>query len=267
MLILPIANNKRVMSIKVSLSNAEKIKENVHFEDADESDIIVNREKFSDSSFRLSKEANAPIDFVRSRSILHPRSYLITTKERSDSDKYDVYAVGKPPYKVNDSLDSLYSAALTDMRKEIPGKNKGKYISFKKLGIGKDLDSEKIAEVQRIVKNYSKEEWPRLFEERGIAHIGETINFINNFDYTIISDTVIPEDSLQEVINGLKIIKTRDFKNLNNYYDMANSNAEIFTRLSYLNELINERPLAIVDTKLNRNKQKVKSLDEEKKVA
>ena len=73
------------------------------------------------------------------------------------------------------------------MRKEIPGKNKGKYISFKKLGIGKDLDSEKIAEVQRRVKNYSKEEWPRLFEERGIAHIGETINFINNLIHRYIS--------------------------------------------------------------------------------
>ncbi len=267
MLILPIANNKRVMSVQVSLSGAEKIRENVRFEDAEESDIIVNREKFSDSSFRLSKEHNAPIDFVRSRSILHPRSYLVTTKERSDSNKYDVYAVSKPPYKVDDSLDSLYSAALTDMRKEIPGRNKGKYISLKKMGIGRNLDNEKMAEVQRIVKNYDKREWPKLFEERGIAYIGETINFINNFDYTILSDTVIPENSLQEVLNGFSIIKTRDYKNLNNYYDMAISNAEVFTRLSYLNELINERPLAIVDTKRSKNKQKIKSMDEEKKVA
>ncbi len=268
MLILPIANNKRIMSVQVSLAGATKIKENVHFEDADESDIIVNREKFSDSSFRLSKDVNAAAQFVRSRSILHPRSYLITTKERSDSDKYDVYAVEKPPYKVDDSLDSLYSAALTDMRKEIPGKNKGKYISFKKMGIGSDLSNDKIAEVQNIVKNYEKREWPKLFEERGVANISETIDFINNFDYTILTDTVIPEDSLQEVLNGFQVIKTRDFKNLNNYYDMAMSNAEIFTRLSYLNKLINERPLAVTDTKRSKEKRLVKSRkNEEKKIA
>ncbi len=267
MLILPIANNKRIMSVQVRLAGATKIKENVHFEDADESDIIVNREKFSDSSFRMSKEGNASIDFVRSRSILHPRSYLVTTKERSDSDKYDVYAVEKPPFKVDDSLDSLYDAALTDMRKEIPGKNKGKYISFKKMGIGKNLDNDKIAEVQNIVKNHEKHEWPRLFEERGVAHIGETIDFINNFDYTILSDTVIPEDSLQEVINGFQVIQTRDSKSLNNYYDMAISNAEVFTRLSYLNKLINEKPLAMTDVRRSKEKKLIKKRQEEKKVA
>lgn len=268
MLILPIANNKRIMSVQVSLSGAQKVRENVHFEDANESEIIVNREKFSKSSFNASRDANAPIDFVRSRSILHPRSYLVTTKERGDSDKYDVYTVEKPPFKVDDSLDSLYSAALNDMRKEIPGVNKGKYISLKKMGIGSDLDNRKIAEVQNIVKNYDKREWPRLFEERGVAHIGETIDFINNFDYTILSDTVIPEDSLQEVLNGLRIIKTRDFKNLNNYYNMAMSNAEIFTRLSYLNKLINEKPLALTDVRRSREKKLIKTKkNEDKKVA
>ena len=68
------------MSVQVSLSGAQKVRENVHFEDANESEIIVNREKFSKSSFNASRDANAPIDFVRSRSILHPRSYLVTTK-------------------------------------------------------------------------------------------------------------------------------------------------------------------------------------------
>ena len=179
-----------------------------------------------------------------------------------------MYTVEKPPFKVDDSLDSLYSAALNDMRKEIPGVNKGKYISLKKMGIGSDLDNRKIAEVQNIVKNHDKREWPRLFEERGVAHIGETIDFINNFDYTILSDTVIPEDSLQEVLNGLRIIKTRDFKNLNNYYNMAMSNAEIFTRLSYLNKLINEKPLALTDVRRSREKKLIKTKkNEDKKVA
>ena len=107
MLILPIVNKNRVMNVELRLRNAHKIKRNVWYESVHESDIIVNREKFSDSSFKDSREENAPTDFIRSKSILYPRNFLVTTKQKTDSKKYDIYEVNQPPRKVHSSLDKL----------------------------------------------------------------------------------------------------------------------------------------------------------------
>lgn len=97
MLVLPIVNKRRVMNVQIRLKNAEKIRKGVAYDDAVESEIIVNREKFSESSYSTSKDENAPIDFIRSKSILYPRNFLVTTKEENDSNLYDVYEVSQPP--------------------------------------------------------------------------------------------------------------------------------------------------------------------------
>ena len=138
MLILPIVNKNRVMNVSIKLKDAVKVRRGVRYDDALPSEIIVNREKFSESSFGDSKDVSAAADFIRSKSLFHPRSFLVTTKEENDSSRYDVYEVAQPPKKVNDNLDKLYSKAITDLRKEIPGvKDRGRYVSFEELGIGK----------------------------------------------------------------------------------------------------------------------------------
>lgn len=263
MLILPIVNKRRVMNVEVKLRDASKIREGVSFDDAVESDIIVNREKFSESSFKDSKNDKAPMDFIRSRSMLYPRKYLVTTKEENDSNLYDVYEVAPPPRKVNDSLDRLYGKAITDLRKEIPGVEKrGRYLSFEELGIGDHLTDDKIARLQRIVQEEDEENWPRLFEEAGIADLNETIDFLNHFECTVVSDTSIPEDSLQDTLNALSSIRTRDYKNLNRYYKMAKSNRDIYTKMSYINRIIYDKPFNLIQSKNQREKKLVKKKDE-----
>ena len=54
------------------------------------------------------------------------------------------------------------------------------------------------------------------------------VDFINIFDCTVVSDTSIPEDSLQTVLKGLEAINTKDARSLRNYYNMALSNKEIY---------------------------------------
>jgi len=260
MLILPIVNRNRIMSVQITIRNAEKIRSDVRFDDADESEIIVNREKFSESSFNT-KDKTAPIDFVRSRSLLYPRNFLITTKERDNSKYYDLYEVGQPLRKVNDGLDELYSKAITDMRMEVPGHNRGRYISFKELGLDKDLTEEKIGKIQRIVKEEDRSNWPRLFEEAEVSSIIDTINFINTFDAKVISDTTIPEDSLNSVLKALEIINTRDSRNLRKFYNTALDNKEIYAKLSYINKIVYNRPF-LIKTKNERNKQLIKSINE-----
>ncbi len=248
MLILPIVNKRRVMNVEIKLKDASKIRQGVSYEDALESDIIVNREKFSESSFKDTKNDQAPMDFIRSRSMLFPRKYLITTKEENDSSLYDVYEVAPPPKKVNDSLDGLYGKAITDLRKEIPGSNqRGRYVSFEQLGIGNHLTDEKIARLQRIVKEENEDNWPRLFEEAGIADLNDSIEFINHFECTVLSDTSIP---------------ARDYKNLNRYYEMAKSNADIYMKLSYIHKIIYDKPMSLIQSKNQKAKKLVKKKDE-----
>lgn len=271
MLVLPIVNRKRVLSVEVKLKDIKKIRRGVNYADANESEIIVNREKFSDSSFKDSRDVKAPIDFIRSKSLLYPRNFLVTTKEENDSNLYDVYEVASPPKKVNDSLDKLYSRAIMDLRKEIPGTvRRGRYLSFEQLGIGDHLTDEKIAVLQRIVREERDESlWPKKFEEAGIADLAETIDFINNFECTVLSDTAIPEESLQDTLKSLAVINTRDFRNLNNYYKIAKSNTEIYTKISYINKIIYDKPLSLIRSKKQEQKQLIKKMDEveSKKVA
>ena len=51
MLIFPIVSNRHVMNVEIRLKNVEKVRRGVRFKDAPESEIIVNSEKYSDSSY------------------------------------------------------------------------------------------------------------------------------------------------------------------------------------------------------------------------
>ena len=263
MLVLPIVNKRRVMNVQIKLKNAAKIRRGVCYDDARESDIIVNREKFSESSFGSSRDANAPVDFIRSRSLLHPRSFLVTTKEEDASSLYDVYEVGEPPSKVNDNLDKLYSKAITDMRKEIPGKEqRGRYVSFADLGFDEMLSDDKIAMLQRVIRESNgTADLGKKLAEAGIADLSDAINFFHNFECTLLSDTAISEDSLQDTIAALAVINSRDYRNLKKYYSMAKSNADIYTKISYINKVLYDEPLTLTRS-TSKQKQFVKKMDE-----
>lgn len=251
------------MNLELRLKYAEKIRSKVHYNNAVPSDIIVNREKFSESSFKNSREENAPVDFIRSRSMLHPRDFLVTTKSESNSTFYDVYQVSQPPRKVHISLDKLYGKTITDMQKEIPGTTgRGRYVSFEKLGMNKYLTEDKIASLQRIVKeNRDSSTWPKLFQEAGISDLQNTIDFITNFECTVLSDTTIPESSLQDTLKSMEVLNTRDYRNLKNYYDMAKSNTDIYMKISYINKILYNKPLNLIKNSDNQ-KQYIKKKDE-----
>lgn len=244
------------MNVAIKLKDATKIRHGVHSDNALQSEIIVNREKFSESSFKDSKDVSAAVDFIRSKSLLYPRNFLVTTKEEVNSSLYDVYEVAQPPKKVNDNLDKLYSKAITDMQKEIPGvENRGRYISFEELGIDKHITNEKIARLQQIVREERDSTvWPEKFQEAGIADLSDTLDFINNFECTIISDSTIPETSLQDTISALEAINTREFRNLNKYYTRAKSNTDIYTKISYINKLIYDEPLSLINSRQTQKK-------------
>lgn len=259
MLILPIVNKNRILNVEVRLKSADKIRTGVKFSDALESEVIVNGRKLSESTYKDVKSDKAALDFIRNNSLRYRRNYLITTREESSSSYYDVYEVEQPYRKVTDGLDNLYVSAITDMRKEIPGIKRGRYLSLQKLGVGDHLTDEKIARLQDIVRNVrDTNEWPVLFEKAGVADLVDTLEFIKQFDCTVVGDTTIPEDSLHDLVNALKKINTRDSRNLTNYYDMALSNRDIYAKISYVNKIIYDKPLTLIQSKRQKEKQLVK---------
>ena len=263
MLIFPIVNRRRVMNVELNIKNANKVKEGVKYDDAEESDIIVNNEKFSNSMFN-NRQSHAQIDFIRSKSILYPRSFLVTTKLHQTTCKYDVYQLPQPPKKVNDSLDTLYSKSILDLQKEIPGKpNRGRYVSFKEIGLDDELTEDKIANLQKVIKEGNDQEnFGDKLKEAGVSDVADIIDFFNTFTCTILSDSTIPEESLQDTLNALSPINTRDYRNLKKYYEMAKSNTEVYTKLSYVSKILYDKPLTLQQGKKQDQKRLIKKKEE-----
>ncbi len=264
MLILPIVNRGRILNVEIRLKNTEKIKSGVNLEEAGESDVLVDGIQYSNSIFNVKDASeNLVVDFIRHNS-KSDDNFLVTTREANDSTLYDVYSVSMPPKKVNKQLDDLYGSVVTDMRKEIPGSSKGRYLSFEKLGIDKNLSDDKISMLQDIVKNVPDEDkWPVLFKGAGISDLIETIDFVNTFDCRVISDTTIPEDSITDTLEIFKKLNTKDYKNISNYYNIALGNKKIYNKLLYINKLVYNKPLDLIKSGKNKNKVLVKNNREE----
>lgn len=260
MLILPIVNRNRILNVEVRLKTAEKIRTGIRFADASESDVLVNGRRFSESGYSKERTDKAVLDFIRNTSLLHKRNFLITTREEASSNLYDVYEVEQPLKQISAGLDNLYIGVLTDMRKELPNSRKGRYVSFKKLGVGDIFTDEKIGTIQSIVETVqNSEQWPILFERNGVLDIVQAIDFLNQFDCTVIADSSINEETLTGVVESLKKINTRDTKNLCNYYQMALDNRDVYSKISQVYRLVYGRSYNLIQSKSQKQKQLVKT--------
>ena len=82
MLVLPIVNRNRVMNVKISLKDAQKIHSGVILENIKESDVIVNQHNFLDSSYKADSEDNSVVNFIRNTSLISRNDFLVTTKHK-----------------------------------------------------------------------------------------------------------------------------------------------------------------------------------------
>lgn len=262
MLVLPIVNHGRIMHVKISLKDAEKIYNSVILEGTKESDVIVNQQLFSESSYLDDKENNSVVKFIRNTSLVSRNDFLVTTREEAESNRYDVYRVKQPPKFINLALDNLYASVITDMRKEIPNNNvKPHYVSFEKLGFNEALTDEKIARLQQIVQEEKdRSRWPRLFEQAGIADIPYMLEFLNHFDCTVISNTTLPEATLQSILALLEPTQISVYKEASKYYKIAKSNEKIYDKLKVAYHSIYQGPYRLIMFE-KQKKQEVSSLE------
>ena len=261
MLILPIVNRNRILNVEVKLKTATKIKTGVRDLGFLESDVVVNGKRLSDSVYKDVRSDDAALKFIRTNSMKFRRNYLISTRSEVNSTLFDVYEVSNPPKKINDCLDKLYVSVITDMRKEIPGNKRGRYLSLEKIGLDKVLSDDRIELLQSIVQRANtQEELLAICERAGVMDLISVVEFVKIFDCTVVEDATISEDTLQGMVESLKRVNTRESRNLASYYNMALSNRDIYTKLSMINKILYDKPLSLIQSK--RQKRLVKAMGE-----
>ena len=260
MLVLPIINRDRGLNVQIRLKGAEKVRQHINYSGIQESDILVNGKLFSNSLYFNSKDDSATADFIRYNLLHSPKRFIITTSSEKDSPFYDVYDIAPPPRKVASSLENLYSKVITDMRKEVPGTNNGRYLSLEKIGFTELFTDEKIAILKNIVTHErDTSKWPALFKEAGVADMVDSISFLKYFDCEVIPKSAMSERSLVDSLKSLEVVHTRDYKNLRSFYDKARSNRDIYSKLSYVSQLVYNEPLNLIQSKSQKEKHFVKA--------
>lgn len=266
MVIMPILNTNRnnvtrIYNVEVKLKNASIVRENTSIKNFEESDIIVGGKSFNNSIYnRVGKEDHKIVDFIRMSNLkCRKNEFLITTRSRIDSNFYDLYSVPILPKKITTGLDNFLGRILFDMKKKIPGQKKGKYISLKRLGVANHLTEDRIEKLQYIVNTCKdKSRWKYLFLANEVHSLKDTLEFMKLFDFTVIDEATIKEEQFKDILTIFSHTNGQNYKSLNNYYQIAKENQEVYQTLAYIHHLIYNKPLNLIKQE-RKNKVLVKA--------
>ena len=70
-------------------------------------------------------------------------------------------------------------------------------------------------------------------------------------------------EDIEHMINTLEPLCTRETRNLMSYYNTAIKNKDIYAKLSYINKVLYGKPLSLIQSQSQRQKQLVKTSDVE----
>lgn len=262
MLVMQILNTgkdgiNRIYNVKIALKGASKVKKSTSLRGFGESDIIVNGSSFNNSIFNTKNhDESVVVNYIRGKMYnSSKKDFLVTTRSNSDSKLYDLYNVSIPAKKVTSGLDRLYGKAIIDMQKEIPNINKGRYVSLLDLGVCDHISDEKIDMLKYFVdKARNEDELNYLLLTNNLGNIKATIDFIKQFDFTIISEATIKEDDFNKVLSSLNYTSSRDARNLKRYYNIAKDNKDCYESLSKINRILYGKSINLIQ---KREKSKV----------
>lgn len=271
MLRLPIINVnrngvERIFIAQVSKKNAAKIREGVVLKGHNAGDIVSNGISFNESVYNTpGGEPNKTVNFLRYfRGKSDKSTFMITTKEYSDSTLYDLYKVEMPSSKICAGTDNLLGSVILDMKNEIPGNEKGRIISLKKLGIDRSITDDKLDILEQIVKT-EKDSKRRieLMQLNGVSDLKNIIDYLKEFKFEIISGTTMKVDDYKNILNVFELINTKETKALSKFYNIALENKEVYDKLSRISKIIYNKPLGLIENS-KKSKVLVKTMDTKK---
>lgn len=268
MLIMPILNTSkdgisRIYNVEVSLKSAVKVKKDTNLKGFEEADVIVNGTSFKNSIFNTKdQENNVVVNFIRNKNCRsNKKDFLVTTRHHSNSSLYDLYSIEIPPRKVTTGLDNLYGKVIIDMQKEIPDIERGRYLSLDEVGVGEHLTEERLDKLKYIAETAKDDkDFEYLVLSNNMGDLKSTIDFIRMFDFKVIGESTILENQVTDLISQLEKTKTREYRNLSSYYDMAKKNKLVYKKLSKLNQILYGKPINLIQ-KRERGKVFVKTAD------
>ena len=263
MLILPVINKGKIFNAELKLVHCTKLENNTAnlFDNAQESDIIINGKSLKASNW----DKKDIMGFVKGNSINQPRDFYINTKNEqfnekrydvignrlSEKDTFESYKIANPYKLTSFNFDKLYNVMLLDIINRVPNKDSnGRYVSLKDLGFDEVVNDQSIEQLENItnsVRDTSK--WDPLFREYKIEDLVKYIDFFNLFEATVVPNSTISSEEVEDLVDKLKPIRTRDFKDLNKYYKIAKENTEIYKNLNKASNLLYGKPFRFVQTK------------------
>ena len=269
MLILPVINKGKIFNAELKLVHCQKLDENISntFDSAKESDVIINGKSLRDSNW----DKKDIMSFVKGNSLNQPRDFYVNTKNEQfnekrfdiignrlqEKDTYETYKIANPYKLTSFNFEKLYDVMLLDILNKVPNKqNNGRYVSLKELGFDEVVNDQSIEQLENItnsVRDTSK--WDPLFREYKIEDLVKYIDFFSLFEATVIPHSTVPKDEVENIVDKLSTIKTRDYKNLNKYYKIAKENTEIYKNLNKASNLLYGKPFRFVQSKKQRAKR------------
>ena len=275
MLILPVINKGKIFNAELKLVHCKKLENNTAnlFDNAQESDVIINGKSLIDSKW----DKKDIMSFIKGNSVNQPRDFYVNTKnEQFNEKRYDVignrlseketfesYKIANPYKLTSFNFEQLYNVMLLDIMNKVPNKqSNGRYVSLKELGLDEVVNDQSVEQLENItnsVRDTSK--WDPLFREYKIEDLVKYIDFFNLFEATVIPNSSIPYEEVEDVVEKLSNIKTRDYKNLNKYYKIAQENTKIYKNLNKASNLLYGKPFRFVQSQKQRAKRKMENGD------
>ncbi|MBR3161302.1 MAG: hypothetical protein IKF19_01055 [Bacilli bacterium] len=258
MLIFPVVcdDGREIRHFKISFVGITEEKSKVY--DFPSSEVIARSVRFSNSSFNNGDRndiENKIVDFVRffsshirhnninDESVDQENSFFVVTAANPETKFCKEYRLDLPPARLNHELDTLYGKLINDLRKEIPGSPaRGRYVSFKDLGLDKYFSITNIAKIKKIIDiSTDKSDCFQLFEKEGVSETVKLAKALADLEYRLFDDNTLPVDSFEKTLKALSVINTRDYRNLKRYYDIAKTNTEVLRRIVCVFELVYNR--------------------------
>lgn len=233
MLVMPILHRGKIYNVEVKLKSAYAVQATGAFQKLFESDIIVNGQSFNQSSYyQKDSSLTSIISFIRDHSLYASNSFFLTSR-RNNQGKMNSYHVTVPLPRVTEGLDALYSSVIQNMKKEIPGHQKDRHLSLKKLGVTSHITEEKVSGLQKIVEK-GEQSVDDIFQDDETNQLSQTLEFVRQFECRVIEDATVDEKVLQSLLDPFRYIHTKESKELNDYYLLAKENKEEYGKLDQL---------------------------------
>lgn len=226
MVILPILYQEKIYHLEIKLKNIYDSGKVSNLKLGYENNVFVNGQDYNSSIYHVK---NAPfhnvVDFIRAHSS-SCSSFEVFSKKNEQGEAVG-YQVALPYSHVAEGLDLLYGSVILNMKRDILGNEKDRYISLGKLG---------------VLDYITDEEWKLLrekrMEENRLHELMRFLGFFQQFECHMVLGSTVDEKVVQTLVSSMENMNTDTTREMKKYYQIAKENRKEYTKLEYLSQVL-----------------------------